>query len=117
MALDLSATATSLLSTLGDPTYVKITRDTTGTLNPVDGDVTGSTEVLISAVGVVTKLKSSLIDGELIKRTDKMILLDNQTAPVMTDLITFNSIDHTIVAIDEVNHAGVTQLWKVVCRG
>lgn len=117
MSLDLSATATSLMKSLGDETYVTITRTTGGTFDPVAGEETGSTTSTISVTGVVTNIDNSLIDGELIKATDKMILLDNQVAPSMTDLITFNGISNTVVRIMEVNHAGITQLWKVICRG
>ena len=117
MALDLSATAMALLKSLGDETYVKITRTTGGTFDPVLGETTGATTTVIDTVGAVVKLKASLIDDERIKSTDKMILLDNGVTPLMTDLITFSGIDHIVVDISEINHAGITQLWKVIVRG
>ena len=117
MALDLSATATSLINSLGDKTYVTITRKTGGMFDPVAGTITGEITTQLTAYGVVTKLDNRLIDGSRIEATDKMIILDNGITPLMTDLITFDSISHTIVQINEVNHAGITQIWKVVCRG
>ncbi len=117
MALDLSATATSLMNSLGDKTYVTITRKTGGMFDPVAGTITGEITTQLTASGVVTKLDNRLIDGSRIEATDKMIILDNGITPLMTDLITFDSISHTIVQINEVNHAGVTQIWKVICRG
>ena len=117
MALDLSATATSLINSLGDKTYVTITRKTGGMFDPVAGTITGEITTQLTASGVVTKLDNRLIDGSRIEATDKMIILDNGITPLMTDLITFDSISHTIVQINEVNHAGITQIWKVVCRG
>jgi len=116
MSLDLSATATALMKSLGDEAYVKITRSTGGVFDPVEGETTGGTTDVLTATGVVTKLDSRLIDGTRIKATDKMILLDKELTPVYTDLITFAGVDHTVVDIDEINHAGITQLWKVVCR-
>lgn len=117
MSLDLSATATELLKSLGDETHVKITRTTGGVFDPVAGETTGATTDILDAIGAVVKIDNSLVDDERIKSTDKMILLDNQLTPLMTDLITFSGIDHTVVQIFEVNHAGIIQLFKVVCRG
>lgn len=117
MSLDLSKAATSLLKSLGDETHVKITRTTGGAFNPVLGETTGATTNVLAAVGAVVKIDNKLVDGERIKATDKMILLDNALTPLMTDLITFSAIDHIVVQIFEVNHAGIIQLFKVVCRG
>lgn len=117
MSLDLSTTATKLMKSLGDETYVTITRKSGGTFDPVAGETTGEVTNILSATGVVTKLDSRLIDGTRIKANDKFILLDKEVTPVYTDLITFAGVDHTIVDIDELNHAGITQLWKIVVRG
>lgn len=117
MSLDLSNTATQLMKSLGDETYVKITRTTGASFDPVLGENTGGTTSVLDSVGVVVSLKSNLIDGERIKATDKMILLDKAIEPLYTDLITFDGIDNTVVMINEINHAGTTQLWNVICRG
>lgn len=117
MSLDLSLTATSLIKSLGDETHVKITRKSAGTYDPVAGTTTGQISSVIPVVGVVVRLDSALIDGTRIKATDKMIILDKAVEPAYTDLIKFSGLDHTVVQIDEVNHAGIIQLYKVVCRG
>lgn len=117
MSLDLSNTATQLMKSLGDETYVKITRTTGSVFDPVAGTETGGTTSVIDAVGVVVRIDNSLIDGERIKATDKMILLGKGVTPLMTDLITFGGIDNKVIRIEEVNHAGITQLWKVITRG
>lgn len=117
MSLDLSTTATALMKKLGDETYVTITRKSGGTFDPVEGTTTGEVTNALPSVGVVVKLDSRLIDGTRVKSTDKMILLDKGVKPLYTDLITFGGIDHTVQSIPEVNHAGITQLWKVICRG
>ena len=117
MSLDLSLTATDLMKSLGNENYVTITRTAAGTFDPVAGTSTGDTTTDLPAVGIVTRVDTKLIDGTRIKAADKMVLLDSGVTPIYTDLITFNSVDHTIVDIDEVNHAGVTQLWKIICRG
>lgn len=117
MSLDLSSTATRLMKSLGDKAYVTITRKSGGTFDPVAGVTTGEITSTLSAIGVVTKVDTKLIDGTRIKSTDKMILLDNGVTPLYTDLINFNGSINTVVDIDEVNHAGITQIWKVVTRG
>lgn len=117
MSLDLSLTATDLMKSLGDETYITITRKSDGVYDPVAGTTTGETTSVLSAVGVVTRVDSRLVDGTRIKATDKMILLDNAVEPLYTDLITFGGFNHTVVQINELNHAGITQLWKIVCRG
>ena len=117
MSLDLSDVATDLMKSLGDETHVKITRKSGGTFDPVAGTNTGEVTTVLPSVGVVVKLDSTLIDGTRIKATDKMILLDKGLTPLYTDLITFDAIDHTVVQINEVNPSGITQMFKVVCRG
>lgn len=117
MALDLSATATSLINSLGDKTYVTITRKTGGMFDPVAGTITGEITTQLTASGVVTKLDNRLIDGSRIEATDKMIILDNGITPLMTDLITFGGVNHTVIEIEEVNHGGITQMWSVIVRG
>ena len=102
MSLDRSATATALMQSLGDKTYVTITRKSCGVYDPVAGETTGEVTNILPATGVVTKLDSRLIDGTRIKSTDKMILLDKEVTPVYTDLITFGGIDHTVVDIGEI---------------
>ena len=122
MSLDLSATATRLMKSLGKKTYITITRKSGGTFDPVEGTTTGETLTTLSAIGVVDKVDTKLIDGTRIKATDKMVLLDNGVTPLYTDLINFNPenkpvITNTIVSINEINHAGITQMWEVITRG
>lgn len=117
MSLDLSLTATDIMKSLGDETYITIIRKSGGTFDPVAGTTTGEIGATLSAIGVVTKVDGRLVDGTRIKATDKMILLDNGVTPLYTDLMQFNGVSNTVVQINGVNHAGVTQMWKVVTRG
>jgi hypothetical protein len=117
MSLDLSSVATKLMKSLGDETYITITRKSGGTFDPVAGETTGEVLTTLSAVGVVDKVDSKLVDGTRIKATDKMVLLDNGVTPLYTDLINFNGISNTVQSINELNHAGTTQMWEVVTRG
>ncbi len=117
MALDLSAVVSNLFGNLGNAEYVKIRRTIGETFDPIEGTNTGGTVEVISVKGIVTRIDNDLLSDTRVKSTDKLILLDNGTEPLMTDLIEFDGVLNTVVAIKEVNHAGTTQLWKVVVRG
>ena len=117
MSLNLSATATKLMKKLGDSGYVSITRKTAGTFDPVEGTTTGEVTTVLPVIGLVTKIDNRIVDGTRIKATDKTVLLDDGVTPLMTDLITFGGVNHTVIEIEEVNHAGITQMWSVIVRG
>lgn len=122
MGLDLSATATKLLTKLASTTHVKIKRTTGAVFDPVAGTQTGGTTTVTNLVAAVTKVDKVLIDGERIKYGDKMVILDNQFEPLMSDLIVIPDdqgvdLDCVVIDIGGVNHAGIRQIYKVICRG
>ena len=122
MGLDLSATATRLLTTLASDTNVKLKRTTGAVFDPVAGTQTGGTTTTSNLVAAVINPASKLFDSERIQYGDKMVIMDNQIEPIMSDLIVIpddqgNAIDFVIVDIGGVNHAGIRQIYKVVCRG
>lgn len=117
MALDLSATVSQLFASLGDAEYVKIRRTTGSVLDPVNGTKSGGTPSVLDTRGIPTKLDSKMLDDSRVQSDDNMVLLDSTVEPLMTDLIEFGGHSNIVVMIKEVNHAGVTQLWKVVIRG
>ena len=116
MPLDLSKTATNLLSKLGSTTYVILVRTAGDTFDPVAGSNSGGTTTETSLVGIVSKIADGLIDGERIKEGDKQVIFDNAVTPLMTDIIKFDGKEYAITFIDGYNHAGVQQFWKVNCR-
>ena len=123
MGLDLSQVATDLLTSLASDTHVKIKRTTGAVFDPVAGTQTGGTETVTNLVAAVTNVDKKLFDGERIKYGDKMVILDNQFEPLMSDLIVIPDdqgveLDYVIVSpIGGVNHAGIRQFYKVICRG
>lgn len=116
MSLDLSATATKLLLSLGSSTYVKLIKKTGGTFDPVAGETIGEVETSISVNAAVLKVADDLIDGNLIKVGDKRVMLDNKQTPTMDDLIEFGGVRYNIIRIDGSNPSGVQQYWEVICR-
>ena len=122
MGLDLSATATRLLTKLASNSNVKLKRTTGATFDPVAGTQTGGTTTTTNLVAAVVKPGSPLFQDERIRYGDKMVVMDNQLEPLYSDLIVIpddqgNAIDYVIVDIGGVNHAGIRQIYKVVCRG
>ena len=123
MSLDLSEMATELLTELASDTHVKIKRTTGAVFDPVEGTETGGTTTITNLVASVTKVDSALIDGERIQYGDKEVLMDNQFEPLMSDTIIIPNdqgveIEYKIVSpIGGVNHAGIRQFYKVICRG
>jgi hypothetical protein len=123
MSLDLSDVATELLTELASDTNVKIKRTTGAVFDPVAGTQTGGVTTITDLVAAVTKVDSALIDGERIQYGDKEVLMDNQFQPLMSDTIIIpddqnNDIEYKIVSpIGGVNHAGIRQTYKVICRG
>lgn len=115
MALDLSALATEILTDLASTDYVKLIRKTR-TFDPVAGDFTNEASDEIGLVAAVLKIPENLIDGTRVQTGDRMVLMDNQTEPLMSDEIKIGSELYKITMIDGFNHAGTQQFWKVVCR-
>jgi hypothetical protein len=122
MSLDLSDVATELLTELASATNVKIKRTTGATFDPVAGTQTGGATTETNLVAAVTNVDKKLFDGERIKYGDKMVILDNQFEPLMSDKIVIPDdqgvdLDYVIIDIGGVNHAGIRQIYKVICRG
>lgn len=115
MALDLSATAKRILDKLGSRGFVKLVK-LDSTYEPVSG-VKSSTETVIDLSAASLPVPSELVDGERIKLTDKLIIMDNETAPDLSDIIRIEGKNYRIVSIEEVNHAGTVQIYKVVVSG
>lgn len=115
MALDLSQVATQLMDTLGQRgtlSLVQISR----TFDPVTSTST-QTETVTELSGVNISVPTELADGELIKLTDRMFVIDNQVEPTNKDKIEVDNKRYSIINIETVKHAGVVQIYKVVARG
>ena len=122
MSLDLSNTATKLLSKLASTNYAKIRKTTGAVLDPIEGVFTlgtTTTSDLIAAVTVVTELNAS--DSRL-EVGDRIVVCDKSIEPKMEDIIVIPDddgapIDYRIISIGGSNFAGIRQSYRVVCRG
>ncbi len=116
MALDLSLTATQLLTDLASTDYVEAIDVSGEVFDPVTGTKTGGTTTTQKLVAAVINVAQNLIDGERIKTDDKQIIFDNQYTPNMSTVFKFGGAEYRTVMIDGFNHAGTQQFWKVICR-
>ena len=113
--LDLSLTATKLLTKLASTDYVKLVRKTGG-YDPITGTETTS-ETVTNLVAASLPVSDNLVDGTRIRANDRMIICDNAIKPLTTDFIRIDDIDYPIVDIREVNPSGTPQIYKVIARG
>jgi hypothetical protein len=96
----------------GTVNLVKISRN----YNPVTGTETSS-ESVYKLSGVNVAVPSDLVDGEKVKLTDRLVVIDNAREPDISDLIRIDGKDYRIISISVSKHADVVQSYRVVCRG
>lgn len=118
MPLDLSATATSLLATLGSKTYVSAI-ETSATFDKSTGKETGVSEVSTLLTAAVLSVDTVLEDGTRISSSDnssKKIIFSNEYTPTMSTIYEFGGDRYKTISIGGMNHAGTQQYWEVVCQ-
>ena len=118
MALDLSATATKLLASLGSTTYVTAI-DVSDTFDGTTGKATGSAETSTTLTAAVLGIKDVKIGNTLIKASDgnsKRIMFDKTYTPSMDTIFSFGGVRYKTISIDGFNHAGTQQYWDVICQ-
>ena len=91
---------------------ITLTRTTGGSIDPVTGAIIAGASDDQVTIGVIKPYQASLIDGTLIKASDKEVILSSSIAPLMTD--TINGMQ--IVKIDEISPAGTVVVYKVQVR-
>ncbi len=107
---NIAATASRLITKFGATIIVK--RITGETIDPITGITTAGTTTNYLTNGIYKKIPSDLIDGTRILATDKMLILDDTSEPLMTD-----TIDNlTIMEIIESNPAGTPLVYFVRLR-
>lgn len=115
-----SATAQRLLAQFGQP--VTITRVTGGTEDPLTGDVTGQTTESYTPNGVllnysVKEAGDSRAAGNEIRTSDrKLLLAPFDVDPVVTDSVTVDGSEWTIIRIKPLRPAGQTLLHEIQVR-
>lgn len=108
-------TASNLLERYGKPFAFK--RTTGGSIDPVTGAVTPGTVATYSSNGIFKKIsKEDLIDGTLIEKGDKMLIIDDTFEPKLTDTVTVNGSNWNIVDITPLEPGGQAVIYYVHVR-
>jgi len=92
--------------------------DTSDTYDSATG-VAESIPSTQSGYGAIFDYKNSEMDGTLIEKGDKKLLLSavDITAPQLTDIVTIAGIDYTIVSINTLSPGGVVVMYTCQLRG
>ena len=121
MAIDLHNTASRLLGKLAAnkaSAYLQLERQTGAVQDPNTGLWTDGTKTLLPLDGALTGYADKEIDGTRIMRGDKKLVCAFDVPPLATDVVIVGGSQRfTIVQIDDVNHAGQTQVYKLQLRG
>ena len=121
MAIDLHNTASRLLGKLAAnkaSAYLQLERQAGAVQDPNTGLWTDGTKTLIPRDGARTGYADKEIDGTRIMRGDKKLVCAFDVQPLATDVVIVGGSQRfTIVQIDDVNHAGQTQVYQLQLRG
>lgn len=121
MAIDLHNTASRLLGKLAAnkaSAYLQLERQTGAVQDQNTGLWTDGTKTLLQLDGALTGYTDKEIDGTRIMRGDKKLVCAFDVPPLATDVVIVGGSQRfTIVQIDDVNHAGQTQVYKLQLRG
>lgn len=121
MAIDLHNTASRLLGKLAAnkaSAYLQLERQTGAVQDQNTGLWTDGTKKLFQLDGALTGYSDKEIDGTRIIRGDKKLVCAFDVPPLATDVVIVSGSQRfTVVQIDDVNHAGQTQVYKLQLRG
>lgn len=115
-----AATAQRLLAQFGQP--VTVSRVTGGTEDPLTGEMTGQTPESFTPNGVllnysVKEAGDSRAAGNEIRTSDrKLLLAPFDVDPVVTDSVTVDGSEWTIIRIKPLRPAGQTLLHEIQVR-
>jgi hypothetical protein len=107
------ATAKRLIKRFGRNATLKVLTGSGDAWNPTQ------TETEQTIVIAVSKYSNDLIDGTLIKKSDKKIYVSTEGAtiePKQGHIITVDGLDHSIENADPLSPAGTVVYWEVQAR-
>lgn len=109
-----AASAKIMLNKFGSFGYVKLRRIESN-LDPVSGTDTGTTtDYDLTAVDL--NITKDLLISDLVKSTDRMIIMSSDVKPIMSDTILIDNSSYKVISIMPVSPAGTDVIYKVVCR-
>jgi hypothetical protein len=109
-----SSTAKQMIGKYGRDLVLK--RNIEGTFDPATYAFSGTSSPEVSCKGIVTNFKINEVDGTIVLRTDKKIILDADALPEQNDKIIDGTDEYTIVNVDSLEPGNTTLLYKVQAR-
>ena len=109
-----AATALRLLTNFGAACTLK--RQTAGAYDTATG-IAAVTSASLSAIAAVFDYPARYIDGTLILQGDYRALMASSPAPKQGDILTWNSVDYTVVSAKAIAPAGTLVLYECQIRG
>lgn len=110
----MAAAASRLIEQFGQ--QVNLSRTTGRVINPVTGAVTPGVTEVFTPKGIFKSYPDNLIDGTRIKAGDRLVVLDSQVEPQMTDKIEAQGTLWPIQEIITANPAGTPIVYMVRVR-
>lgn len=92
-------------------THVSVT---SGTFNPATGEITDRSQTSASVKAVVTDFRDFQIDGSIIQRGDKMLLVSVE--PSLVDKYTIDAVDYQVVNVKSISPGDADIVYKVQVR-
>lgn len=117
MAFDyasMAATATRLLTDFGQTMVVR--RLSGGTYNAVTGSVSGDTTTNTNVVGLFVQINAAYAQEFSIVAGDRIAIIDDTVAPLVSDRLVVSSAAYEIVAIASIDPAGTPLAYRVQVR-
>lgn len=117
---NIAATAASLIADKG--VEFVFSRTTGQIINPVTGAVTAGTTAEFRTKGIFKRIRHDHLNnigvahGALIQQGDKMIILDNSFAPILTDAVLIGSAYWKVVGVEPVAPGGIPVIYSVQVR-
>lgn len=109
----LASTASRLIAKYGQSMLLVRSGDS---VDPVTGVTTSGSGTNIKVNGILQKYPDNLIDGTRIKASDRLVIIDGTSEPLMSDLVKINNQDWSIESIQTSNPAGTALVFFVQTR-
>lgn len=114
---DLRATAERLL--IGKGQRISLRKQTAGAYNPATGTAGLSSSTYTGIPAAVLGYKNAEIDGTLILKGDKKVLMSADSlavAPEKDDVLSIGGVDHAIKDVEHIAPGGVNVIFKIQAR-
>ena len=109
----MALTASRLISKYGYPALLTAHNDA---VDPVTGVATTTSSNPVQVMGILQKYPTKLIDGSRIKTGDRLLIMDGNVKPLISDRVTIYSEDWAIESIETVNPASKTIVYFLQVR-